>query len=226
MSAQALLLAGGGADFGGLRGTLFGKINGITNPAPLNGSVFVIAGDLIVVVSAERDNLTSTAVTDNLGNSYTAQNAGTDAGNVTGRAFYSRVTVAGELTTINISCTASADKWAGVAAVYQGLFVTSPIDVNTANITSDITSPFACPATGTLSQADELVVCWGANDGADLWSATAPLLLSIANSQGGGGGVGVVVGSKVVSATTTTSPEFIGPNPSQTILGTMSFKRI
>ena len=46
----------------------------------------------------QQTSLTVTAVTDNLGNTYSATNAGSDNGNITGRAFYSRVTVPGTLT--------------------------------------------------------------------------------------------------------------------------------
>ena len=90
--------------FGGLRtGTQpTGGNNSIPNPLPASGSVVVSIGDLIVAVIAQQTALTVTAVTDNLGNTYTAQNAGTLVSTtISGRMFYSRVTVAGTLTTVN-----------------------------------------------------------------------------------------------------------------------------
>jgi hypothetical protein len=210
--------------FGDLKGTLTGNANSITNPAPITGSVSVSVGDLIVAVCGQQTNLTVTACADNLGNSYTAQNAGTDAGLVTGRMFYSRATGAGTLTTINFTTTASTNDFAGFGGVFEGNFTDPPIDANPANITTDITSPFTCPATGTLSQANELVVCWGCANQNTVWAATSPLLL--AGNVNNSNTVKVAIGRKVVAATTTTSPEFTAAaNPTQNILGTASFKQ-
>ena len=74
--------------FGGLKGTLTGAGNSVTNPSVLSGSVSVAVGDLVFGVFGQQTALTATAtITDNLGNTYAYQNAGTDAGNATGRPF-------------------------------------------------------------------------------------------------------------------------------------------
>jgi hypothetical protein len=211
--------------FGDLKGTLTGNLTSITNPAPITGSVSVSVGDLIVAVCGQQTNLTVTACADNLGNSYTAQNAGTLAGaTVSARMFYSRATVGGTLTTINFTTTASANNFAGFGGVFEGDFTAPPIDANPANITSDITSPFTCPATGTLAQADELVVCWGSSNQSAVWAATSPLLL--AGNANSSTLVKIAIGRKVVAATTTTSSEFTAAaNPTNCILATASFKK-
>lgn len=214
--------------FGGLKGTLTGSAASITASNSIAGSVAVAVGDLIFAVSCQQTALTSTAATDNLGNIYTAQNAGTLSGAaVSGRAFWSLVTVAGTLTSIAIAATASANDWCGVAGVIEGPFDPSPLDTNPANITTDITSPFTCPATGTLAQASEVVMAWGATTNASnfSWSATSPNLLAIGASSALI--VRVALGYQAVSATTTVSPEFTaGGNPTADVLGTCSFKGV
>lgn len=172
------------AAFGDLIGTLAGSGVSVTDPSDATGSVVVAVGDLIVAQFAEENDLTVTAVTDNLSNTYTAQNAGTDAGAVTGRVFYSRATNAGTLTAVHFDTTASNNNWAAVAAVFAGDFASPPIDANASNSTSDVTSPFTCPATGTLAQADELIVAWGVANQTDAWAATSPNLLAVQQSGG------------------------------------------
>ena len=210
--------------FGDLRGTLVGNGNSVTNPSDLIGSVAVSVGDLVYVVFGQQTGLTASGVTDDLGNTYTALNAGNDPGTPTARAFYSRVTTGGTLTTVSVAATASANDYAGVVAVIEGPFVTSPLDANPANGTNDVTSPFTCPATGTLAQANEAVLCFYCATSNATFSATSPNLL--ATQRGNASAVKVVVGHQTVAATTTVSPEFTGTNPTgQSILGTASFKK-
>lgn len=210
--------------FGGLKGTLVGAANSITNPIDATGSVVVAVGDLVFGVIGEQTSLTAGTVTDNLGNTYAATQAGTDAGTSTGRAYYSRVTVAGTLTAVHFAATASTDNVAVVAAVIEGPFVTSPLDANPTNITSDITSPFTCPATGTLAQASEVVMAWGVATGSTVWAATSPNLL--ATQQATQSVLHTVVGYQAVAATTTVSPAFTAAsNPTDAVLGTASFKQ-
>ena len=116
----------------------------------------VITGDLIYAVITQETNNTVTAMTDNLGNTYTACNAGSDVGAITGRAYYTIVTVPGLLTSVSATVTASSNNAILLAQAFQGPF--SGIDANPANVGSDITSPYVGPSTGTLSQAAEL--CW------------------------------------------------------------------
>jgi hypothetical protein len=212
---------------GDLKGTLStsGASIGATND--LAGSVSVSVGDLVVAVLGQVVNLTASGATDNLGNTYTAQNAGSDAGNMTGRMFYSLVTNAGTLTTITIAASASANDFSAAAGVFEGPFIDPSIDANPANDTGDATSPFTCPATGTLAQADELVIAWGAanivTSGGSSWAATSPNLLAATIS--GGTGTVTTLGYQVVAATTSVVPAFtaaVDPSGS-VVLGTASF---
>ncbi len=127
--------------FGDLKGTLTGSVNSVTNPMVASGSVVVAVGDLVFVTMSQQTNLTAVdTVTDNLGNTYAAVNAGTDAGTIAIRSFYARVTVAGTLTTVNVPATASTNDASLVADVREGPFTASPLDANPAN-TADATSP-------------------------------------------------------------------------------------
>jgi hypothetical protein len=161
---------------GDRKGGLSVTANSITNPIAAVGSVAVAVGDLVVAVIAEKTEITATTVTDNLGNTYTDKSAGTDAGNITARAYYSRVTTAGTLTSVSAVATASSNNVSFIADVFEGPFETSPLDTNPANITSDVTSPFTCPSTGTLAQASELVVCFASRVGNAAFTATSPNL--------------------------------------------------
>lgn len=215
--------------FGALRGTLSVAAASITNPTNATGSVAVSVGDLIWVLVAERANLTVTGVTDNLGNTYTAQNAGTDAGNAAGRCFYSRVTVAGTLTTVSAAATASADDVAIAVEVIEGPVTVPPIDTNPANTSNDITSPFTCPATGTLAQAVEIVCSAISSANSRTMVATSPNLLGISvvtTPENGTGTIGAAVGYQVTAATTSVAPDFTAAgNPGSTTLHTASFKQ-
>ena len=212
--------------FGGLKGTLSGNGNSITASNSIAGSVAVNVGDLVFAVISEQTSLTATTAGDNLGNTYAAQNAGTlNSTILSGRAYWSRITVAGTLTSVAIVATASAHDWAGFAAILEGPFDLSPVDTNAANITSDITSPFTCPATGTLARANEAVLCWGAANESTVWAATSPNLL--AGNVNNSINVKVAIGYQATSATTTVTPNFTAAaNPTNNILGTISFKGI
>ena len=207
--------------FGTLKGTLTGNTTNIASSNPITGSVVVAVGDLVYVLSSQQTALTSTTVSDNLGNTYTALNAGTDDSAITGRAYYSRVTVAGTLTSVAVVATASTLNWSGVAAVIEGPFVASPLDANPANAVGDAVTTFTCPATGTLAQADEVVMCWGAG-GTGAWTATSPNILAVENNTSFARSR---VGYQVVSATTSISPEFTGASTPDYVLGTSSFKK-
>jgi len=210
--------------FGDLLGTLGGNASSIGATNDLTGSVAVDIGDLVYVLFGQQTNLTATGATDDLGNTYTPTNAGTDPGTGTGRAFWSRVTVAGTLTTITVAATASSNDWAAGAAVIEGPFAESPLDANPANLT-DSSSPYTCPATGTLAQADEVVMA-GMTDaglGVATIAATSPNLLAIrrANSTN----IVAAIGHQTVSATTSVAPEFTGSSLIGAALFTSSFMK-
>lgn len=205
---------------------LSGAANSITNPFSATGAGTTVAvGDLIVAVLGEQTSLTVTACGDNLhgASTYTAVNAGTDGTSITGRCFYKVVTTAGSLTSVNFVTTASADNVAAVAAAFTGPFTSSPLDAAPANNNNtDNASPFTCPATGTLAQATELVIAWMTGQSNATWLATSPLLKAVqVVSQSV---ADTILGYKVVSSTTTTSPEFTGTNPTASVQGTASFK--
>lgn len=210
--------------FGDLKGTLSAAAAAVTATNSVTGSVSVAVGDLVFLTFGQQANLRATTVVDNLGNTYTATNAGTDAGNITGRSYYSPVTVAGTLTSIDVSVSATSnDDWAGFAAVIEGPFQAAPLDKNIANASNDLTSPFTCPATGALTQADEVIIAWMTSDGNAVWLATSPNLKAgqVANSTT----IKAIVGYQAVSATTTVSPEFTGTNPGFSVLGTSTFMK-
>ncbi len=209
--------------FGDLKGTLTGSGPNIGSTNALTGSVAVAVGDFVFVTFGQQTALTATGVTDNLGNSYSAQNAGTDAGTVTGISFYSRVTVAGTLTTVTVAATSSANDYCGEVVVLLGPVAVSPIDTNSANITTQITSPMTCPSTGTLAQARELIVCWGVTDNSAAWSATSPNLLG--GQANNSNNIKCVIGYQSVSVTTAVAPVFTcGTAPDPSVVGTCSFK--
>ena len=212
--------------FGALLGTLQRNVASVTNPTSTSaGSIAVNIGDLIFGVFGEQTSLTAGGtVTDNLGNTYAYVSAGTDAGTNTARAFYSRVTVAGTLTTVSIPATASAND-AGIAVgVFEGPFATSPLDKAPTDVSNDLTTPYTGPATGTLAQADELVVSWFTTNGAVTHTATAPNTKSHQVSQGTT--VTLSLGYQVVAATTTVTPAWTSSaTPTADVIGTASFKK-
>lgn len=210
--------------FGDLKGTITGNGASITASNSIAGSVSVAVNDLIWVTFAQQTNLTASGATDNLGNSYTAQNAGTDAGSSTGRSFYSIATVAGTLTSVAIAATASANDYAGFGAVIEGPF--SAIDANPANV-QDTTSPFTCPATGTLAQADEVIMAWitSPQGTAQTYAATSPNLL--AGQADNSTNIKACVGYQTVASTSSVSPAFTaGGDPLNDTVGTASFKKL
>lgn len=211
--------------FGSLVGTLTGNGASVTNPSDATGSVSVAIGDLIFGVMGQQTNLTATTVTDNLGNTYAATNAGTDPGAATGRAYWSVATVAGTLTAVHFAATASANNYAVAAAVIEGPFRINAAQPgqNPANGSSDITSPFDCPATGALSVPEAVVMSWLANNfSGTAVSATSPNLLALSANNTS---IQVSIGYMKVSVPTTVTPQFTaGSNPTVQVLGTTAFK--
>lgn len=118
--------------FGDARGAaLTGSGGSILASNDLTGSNTVSVGDLVLVCFSQQTGLTATGVTDNLGNTYTPANAGTDSGTNTGRFFYSRVTVAGSLTTVTVAATGSANDFSGCAVAIEGPFDASDLVAST-----------------------------------------------------------------------------------------------
>ena len=206
--------------FGALKGTLTASVNSVTNPTNATGSVFVQPGDLIWVTFGQQTGLTATSVTDNLGNTYSAVNAGTDIGTVTQRCFYSRVTAIGTLTTVAVAATASTNDASCSVDVIEGPFLVSPLDANPGN-TSDATTPFTCPATGTLAQADEIVMAGISNAATQTFAATSPSLIGATVSRAN---ISTGNSRRVVTATTSVVPEFTGTS-AVAVQTTASFRK-
>ena len=214
---------------GGLRGTLTANGTSQVNPSPINGSIANVAvGDLVYAVWGEQTTGTmgvgATNPTDNLGNTYAWCSAATDPGTPTARAAWSIVTAGGTLTQVRVAATASGDNYANFAAVIEGPFKpnASQPAANPANGTNDITSPFTCPATGVLPQANCVVMAFFCAASNATFAATSPNLL--AGQATSAALVKTVVGYQMVAATTTVSPAFTGTNPTgQSILGTTAF---
>jgi len=210
--------------FGDVKGTLVGSNASIPNPFVATGSVTVAVGDLIVACVSERVNLTAGTMTDNLGHTYTAQNAGTDGGNATGRAYWIIATAAGTLTSVSVTATASSDDAGIGAVVYEGAFAASPLDASPAN-TADAAAPFVSSATGALAQADELVVNWWAGTpgtaapASSVGTTNAIFGTTGANSQNG------AIASLVVSSTASTQATWTAAGTASCVMGVMTFKK-
>ena len=220
--------------FGDLIGSITGEGTTVTTSnlcTTVHTSSAISTGDLIYVCFAQGTQLQVTGITDDLGNTYTACNAGTDAGNYTARAFYSIATNSGTITTITaVSSSTFPVKWTCIAAFFRGPFGGTPgaIDRNPTNLvdTTSPVSPYNCPTTGALTQANEVVVHWIVSDvfasGYANPSSTQVGSFVVANPNG-------IVGSlayRVVAATTSVTPQFTSPvNPTVTITGTTTFKR-
>lgn len=211
--------------FGSLIGTfsaILGSITASTNATVIGGAKAVIVGDLVVGVLAEQTSVTVTGAFDNLGNTYTALQAGTDAGNSTGRAFYSRVSAAGNLGTVSFTCSASAHDVVAVGGIWSGPFLPSLLDKNPTQTTGDVVSPFQTPASGALAFSSEVIVGWIAASGvSSAYTAVSPMLLvaDLASSNN----VKSSLGYQVATATTTQTFGFNGAAPTDDVLGIMSF---
>lgn len=210
----------------------FGTLIGTGSLARATSSTTIVAsglsipvniGDLLFVAFAERTNNTVTGITDSMGNSYTATNIGTDAGTITGRAFYSRATSTSVLTAITAAAVSSADAFAMVLAAFAGAVDITPVDQNPANITNDTISPFACPATGTLNATNGIAIGWGMAGYGTSWSATAGSTLAVQVASGTT--VKAAINYQVYSNTSSLTPQFTAAgNPVQIVLGTTAFK--
>jgi hypothetical protein len=193
-----------------------------TNPLSPVGSIAVSVGDIIYVLVAQQTSATATAGTDNLGHTYTMLAAGDDV-NRTGEGLFTRVTNAGTLTQVDITATASSQNVACIVAAFTGPSNASPLDKNPAAITADISSPYVCPATGVLAQADELVIAWFVQDGNVTISATAPNTLIA--TQNTSTVLTAALAYQKVTATTSIAPEFTSSvTPTESVLGTTTFK--
>jgi len=214
--------------FGTLQGTFEIALNSTTssNAAVLvSGSGVVQTGDLVFAVFAQQTNLTVSAVSDSMGHNYTATNLGTDAGSITGRAFYTRVTSNGTLTSVTAAATSSTLNCALVAASFAGPFSDPPVDANIANTTTGSAGAvYTCPASGVLSQNGELIIGWGARGNGTAVTAVSPNLLA---EQLATQTVGLAfIGYNAVITTSSFAPVFTSASSAnQSVLGTTTFEQ-
>jgi hypothetical protein len=223
ITSDTLRLAGAGTT-----GSRSLAANGIATAVKVTSTEWIISGtvgDLVYVVCEEQTNNTWGTCSDNLGNTYNAVSAGTDLSAIACRQYWSIVTNAGTLTTISVTATASADNCIIIASVIEGVFAAaSALDANPSPVTDDITDPMTGPATGTLSQADEVIMCFCATNGNPTVTADAPFTQDLEVNSGTT--LNLAVAHLLVSATTTVTPTFdLSGSPTTSILGTASFKK-
>jgi hypothetical protein len=138
----------------------------------------------------------------------------------------------GTLTSVQTTTTASTNDAVLGALVIRGPFLRFPdgdaLDANPTGINNDLTSPFACPATGTLGQANEVVigVISSANSRHMVAAGGFNLAFSIVSgTENGNGTEGLAMEYLLVSSTSTVTPSFTAiANPGSTCLLTASFK--
>lgn len=211
--------------FGDLKGTLSVSNTSNSGSFSLTGSVSINTGDLIVVnVSAVSG--TSTPITVNGG--YTTLQDAND-GNLRCKTAYRISTVTGTLSSISVSYSGSgSDDYAATAAVFEGPFTASPLDANPSP-TVDRVSPYGATPSGTLAQANELIIAFLAIfTGRTDVTADPALLLAIntaSSTDDAAGSVSSSVGYKVVSSTSSTAGTFIsgGSGRSNGLAGLASF---
>lgn len=204
-------------------GSLVGGATSVTNPMVASGSVAVALNDLVVCVFCEQSSsILATGCTDNLGNTYTAFNAGGTNSTTSARMFYTIVTAAGTLTAVNVACTASTNDASVQAVAFQGPF--SAIDANPA-IRTDGNSPMTGTATGTLNQAFSIVIgMMGSTSTGATITATTGWTLAGGTSTTGLRRASVCYQN--VSATTSVTPSFdVSNGTDTTVVQTASFKR-
>lgn len=178
------------------------------------GACYVEVGDLVVASWLATNNIL-TGVSDNLGNTYSEINSGSSSGDTFFRLFYSRVTTAGWLTNVEYASTSTSSRKICVVGVFKGPFKNSPLDVHPSNAT-DTSTPYVCPASGTLAQTDELVVCTVCgdqnSDPGEAIKTTSPLKLANGRRYAWDSGTSddrvLAMGYNVVSSTSSVQYEF------------------
>lgn len=203
-------------------GTLAGTSIGSSNVMVATAGTAVVAGDLVVCCLAEQTTLTVTSASDNLGNTYSAQNAGTDAGATTGRLFFSRVSIAGNLSSVSMAATSSGNNFACNFVALAGPIDVASTDSNPANTTGDTASPYITTSSGALVQPIEIVVGWSANNvNTTAWAGTSGTTMG---SQAATTAIHSAIGFKVTAATTAVTIDFTGSAPTVNAMGILSFK--
>lgn len=188
------------------------------------GVAVVVAGDVAVVAFADLVGGSNPTIADNLGNTWTPLSGPTTNG-VRASKWYSAITNAGSMT-VTITFGSSAAGRGGVMAVWGSNFV-GALDKNATNA-NDSTTPYDCPTSGTLAQADELVIGFAFVNGPDtnVAAATSPdTLVGPGGSSGGSATTNATaaISWRKVSATTAVAPQFTGTSRAG-VVGTASFR--
>jgi hypothetical protein len=230
-----------GATILGWKAWIYGKGQDVTTGAPkanaINnakatgttltlGPVTVAAGDLIVVCFGDQVGGASPTINDDIGgNTWTAL-SGPTTNTARLSKWYCVVTNGGSMT-VTVTFGSSANARAGALGVWDSpIFGASPLDANVTNA-NDSTSPYDCPLSGTLAQADELVFgfCSRASNAALSAGASETGIIEAHSSGSGGAGANISVGLtyRKVTATTSTQPQMTGSSVAG-VVGTASFK--
>jgi hypothetical protein len=187
------------------------------------GAVTVAVGDVVVVLFGDQVVGTAPTIADNLGNTWTPL-TGPNTNTARISKWYSAITVAGSMTA-TVTFQSSAGARAGALGVWDSSFI-GILDKNIANA-NDSTSPYDCPLSGTLAQANEIVLgfCARASNAALVAGASETGIIEAHSSGSGGAGANVSVGLtyRLVTATTSIQPQMTGSSVAG-VVGTASFK--
>jgi hypothetical protein len=215
--------------FGALRGTLTGNNTSPTTGISATGSVSVTAGDLVVVSYALRVTGNTVTVQDNLGNHYTQLPSIDTVGNSPSRPFYCIVKANGTLTTVTGSHTTTTGDAAVAVSVFEGVFDGWAVDKFTTQ-SADSTSPYTCANSGTLNQADEVIVgiqSQGNGGAAASYAATSPYTIGGTASSGTGANTtSTALNHHLVSSTTGEAPEITSSASTSGGTQTASFRKL
>src|SRR5215207_7680614 len=200
--------------FGALKGNLTAANTSPGTGLAATGSVTVALGDLILCHLATRGPLSinQRVASDNLGNKYfpiyTTRTGATSFDSIIWAAV---ATVAGTLTSVQQSQVSdTGDSGFGVS-VFEGPFLSdyAAVDIVSNTGAAGSTSPQSAPASGVLSQADELVVGFfvqGNGTATSNYSATAPWSLGATAGTTGSGSISGAMVYRAVAATTSVTP--------------------
>jgi hypothetical protein len=208
------------ATFGDLKAVGGKALVSIVDPMQPCAPITLAVGDLVIVNIFEGTSATSAGVSDSLGHTGTALTSG----GLT-KAYYYVATSAGDAT-ISVDTTASTNDVMMTVAVYAGPFAASPLDANPA-MTSDSAEAYTCNATGTLAQADELIIGYFGSATGETFYDT-PAASSKIDVQGAVAGVAgsACITSLVVAATTTVTLAISGGVGTRTTdCGVATFKK-
>ena len=189
-------------------------------------AVTTAVGDVVVVTFSDQVDGTAPTIADNFTNTWTALTGGT---NTVRMSTWYAVIASGKSgsMTVTITFQSSANSRAGCLAGFVNMTAT-PLDKNPA-ATNDSTSPYDGPSSGTLTQADELVIGYCAMAGPNgdtTGTTTEDALITLATTGGqAGSNSRAALTYRAVNATTAVVPEMTNTTADRAgITGTATFK--